>query len=146
MNTSQAGAVCSQNDWNLVLAGPGSGKTTVIVKRAHHLVSRGVHASQMAFVTFTQVGAKVLRRRLNLPGAYVGTLHSMLLSQLRKHDPKLVMISEEDADEFLRVHAQRVGYKGSASELMAAKRGVLKPEDKSEAARAVRSYQQFMRQ
>jgi DNA helicase II / ATP-dependent DNA helicase PcrA len=133
--------------WNLVLAGPGSGKSTVIIERAKWLSTHGVAPSSMAFCTFTNVGAKVLRRRLREAlGAdvgFVGTLHGMMLKLLRRDDPRWVMVGEEDADEFLARHAKLVGYRGSSEDLSTARRFV--GADTTPAARAVRSYHQFMR-
>jgi superfamily I DNA/RNA helicase len=71
------------------------------------------HPAQMAFVTFTNSAARVLRRRLREaigePG-FVGTLHSMMLRQLRQAEPGIALISEEDADEFVDRHAKPGGH------------------------------------
>ena len=48
----------------LVLAGPGSGKTFVIIRRILHLVeNRGVDPSSILVITFTKAAAKEMKER-----------------------------------------------------------------------------------
>ena len=97
MNANQLKAVTSTAPWNLVVAGPGSGKSTVIVERAKRLVENGVNPQKMAFVTFTNIGAAVLRQRLTAsigPVGFVGTLHAMMLGLLHKQNPLWTLIGE----------------------------------------------------
>lgn len=147
MTFSQIAAITSPAAWNLVVAGPGSGKSTVIIERAKWLATHGVSPSTMAFVTFTNVGAKVLRRRLQealgTDVGFVGTLHSMMLGLLRHDDPRWVMVGEEDSDEFLARQAKLIGYSGTSDALAEARRAL--PKLNTPAARAVRMYHQFMR-
>lgn len=149
MNAEQLGIATSEAPWNLTIAGPGSGKSTVIVERAKHLVSRGADPASMAFVTFTNTGAKVLRQRLTEAVGkvgFVGTLHGLCLLILRQADSRWVLIGEEDADAFLQRYADLMGFKGPAAELELAR---ALPDDApgpiSVASRAVRAYRQFMR-
>lgn len=74
----------------LVLAGPGSGKTTVIVNRIISLIKEhSVSPSSILVITFTKVAAKSMRQRfLSLTGeSYVsvtfGTFHAVFFSMLR---------------------------------------------------------------
>lgn len=148
MNTEQESVVLAPDRWQIVLAGPGSGKSTVIVARAKHLVSEDVNPADMAFVTFTSIGAKVLRRRLAEaigPVGFVGTLHAMMLGLLRRADPRWVLIGEDDSDEFLQRHAKLMGYRGTAAELAAARALDETTDRMTPALRAVRSYRDFMR-
>ena len=149
MNPEQTRIVTSPARWNIVIAGPGSGKSTVIVERAKYLVEHeGADPAQMAFVTFTSIGAKVLRRRLaDAVGkvGFVGTLHAMMLMLLRREDSRWVLIGEDDADAFLQRHARLMGYKGTADELARARTQADDHERLTPALRAVRAYRQFMR-
>ena len=74
----------------LVLAGPGSGKTTVIVNRIISLIKEhSVSPSSIFVITFTKAAAKSMRQRfLSLTGeSYVsvtfGTFHAVFFSMLR---------------------------------------------------------------
>lgn len=74
----------------LVLAGPGSGKTTVIVNRIISLIKEhSVSPSSILVITFTRAAAKSMRQRfLSLTGeSYVsvtfGTFHAVFFSMLR---------------------------------------------------------------
>lgn len=74
----------------LVLAGPGSGKTTVIVNRIISLIKEhSVSPSSILVITFTKAAAKSVRQRfLSLTGeSYVsvtfGTFHAVFFSMLR---------------------------------------------------------------
>lgn len=74
----------------LVLAGPGSGKTTVIVNRIIGLIKEhSVSPSSILVITFTKAAAKSMRQRfLSLTGeSYVsvtfGTFHAVFFSMLR---------------------------------------------------------------
>lgn len=74
----------------LVLAGPGSGKTTVIVNRIISLIKEhSVSPSSILVITFTKSAAKSMRQRfLSLTGeSYVsvtfGTFHAVFFSMLR---------------------------------------------------------------
>lgn len=66
-----------------VLAGPGSGKTTVLTSRYARLVKEGVHPQRILAITFTRQSGLMMRRRIEgLIGDHlsdrcaVGTMHS----------------------------------------------------------------------
>lgn len=78
----------------LVLAGPGSGKTTVIVERLKYLIKeRGVPPESIMVVTFTRESAIEMRERFYKalfdsgdyirPNVTFGTFHSIFFSILR---------------------------------------------------------------
>ena len=54
-NESQRAAAKGPNGFNLILAGPGSGKTRVITYRVAHLIATGVPPGEIMLVTFTRV-------------------------------------------------------------------------------------------
>jgi len=77
----------------LVLAGPGSGKTTVVTRRVAHLIAQGIPAWSILALTFTNKAAGEMRERIHallpedLPGRRgltVCTFHSLCARLLRQ--------------------------------------------------------------
>jgi len=62
-NKAQCQAIAHFTGPCLTLAGPGSGKTTVIVERICRLLERGVPARNILVLTFTRVAAVEMRER-----------------------------------------------------------------------------------
>ncbi len=86
----QKAAIYYKDGPALVLAGPGSGKTTVIVNRIERLIRvHNIEPSSILVITFTKAAAKSMRQRfLSLTGeSYVsvtfGTFHAVFFSMLR---------------------------------------------------------------
>ena len=92
----------------LVLAGPGAGKTRVLIGRLQHLLSQGEEASRLLAVTFTRRAASEMRQRLQaaceersaLPAC--DTLHALAWDMVRRHDPHAVLLTEQAARELFR--------------------------------------------
>ena len=89
----QCAAVRHRDGPLLVLAGPGSGKTTVVTRRIAHLIAHGVQPWQILALTFTNKAAGEMRERIcALLGAgvddyrapTVATFHSFCARQLRR--------------------------------------------------------------
>jgi len=115
LNDPQRAAVTHGDAPLLVLAGAGTGKTTVITYRiAHLLEERGVAPSRILAVTFTNKAAREMRERagklsgLN-PGALdIGTFHGMCGRILRRHgeriglSPSFVIYDQDDQLQLIR--------------------------------------------
>ncbi len=54
LNQAQKQAVIHSDSPLLVVAGPGSGKTRVIIERISHLVNSGVKPDEILCLTFTK--------------------------------------------------------------------------------------------
>lgn len=85
----------------LVLAGPGSGKTSALLARVAYLVTeRGVAPNRILTLTFSRKAAEELRRRLDgLLGAEaasltVSTIHAFCGDVLRRFGPSVGMRSD----------------------------------------------------
>ncbi len=86
----QSAAVTSTAPLLAIIAGAGSGKTTVLTRRVAHRCLTGVaDASHTVVLTFTRQAAGELRRRLNTLGLrdqpIAGTFHSVALRLLRQY-------------------------------------------------------------
>ncbi len=104
-----------------MVAGPGSGKTRVLVERFHWLVeAREIRARRILAITFTEKAAANMRRRLvesfppasairqDVERAYISTIHACCARLLRENaieaevDPEFRVLDEWEADFELR--------------------------------------------
>jgi DNA helicase-2/ATP-dependent DNA helicase PcrA len=92
LNTQQREAVTSTQSNVLVLAGAGSGKTTVLTHRIAWLCQvYGISLSEIMAVTFTNKAAQQMRSRVekllgqSTMGLWIGTFHSLCHRLLRIH-------------------------------------------------------------
>ena len=109
LNTAQQKAVCHETGPMLVLAGPGSGKTTVLLCRISRLLERGLAKPQeILALTFSKAAAEEMKSRFeNLNGASgvsFGTFHSIFFRILRSRYGWNVeqIFQEEDRRSILR--------------------------------------------
>lgn len=89
----QLAAARSTAPVSLVVAGPGTGKTTTLLLRVQHLLASGAKPGEILILTFGNRAARELADRLQLLGlknaheAWIGTFHAFGLEFLRKnHD------------------------------------------------------------
>ena len=74
-----------------IVAGPGSGKTTVLVERFRQLVASGISPSRILAITFTEKAASNMRDKLaqelgaQLETANVSTVHGFCYRLIREH-------------------------------------------------------------
>ena len=100
----------------IVEAGPGSGKTRVIVERVRRLIARGsINPSRIVVVTFTSKAAREIGERVSeiLPPAqaqrvWIGTFHSIAMRLLRGPSGNGASISVIDSSERSRLIARLV--------------------------------------
>ena len=102
LNQEQQAVVTSTAPLILVPAGPGSGKSRVLVERIKHDVAAGADPKRMLAVTFTVSGAKVMQERLEgITLGFIGTLHSFCLKLIQQHHdliglPKTISVCDEE--------------------------------------------------
>lgn len=74
----------------IVIACPGSGKTTTILERTNHMIETGIPPERILVVTFTKAAADEMKgrfeKRYSHKGTIFSTIHSLCFSVLRKHD------------------------------------------------------------
>ncbi len=89
LNQEQQQAVLHSNGPLLILAGAGSGKTTVLVSRTGQLIEHhNIAAEKICVLTFTNKASRELKERvdlkLGLQNLWSGTFHSFGLQLLRR--------------------------------------------------------------
>ena len=110
-NDAQIRAIHVNKGPALILAGPGSGKTTVIVHRIQNLISScGVSPEHILVLTFTRAAAAQMRNRTALllgkaaQGVTYGTFHSVFYRILKQewNISEDRVITQEKKTELLR--------------------------------------------
>ena len=122
LNAEQRQAVASHDKALLVLAGAGSGKTTVLAHRIAWLVEHGgIMPHRIMAITFTNKAAREMRERVGAVVAnqhrfpWVGTFHSVCLRILRKYHAEaglpahFVVVNEGEKQTLLRRIARDTG-------------------------------------
>ncbi|MDO9105559.1 MAG: DNA helicase Rep [Methylovulum sp.] len=115
LNPQQQAAVKAIDHPLLVLAGAGSGKTSVITEKIAYLVKQGLPARHIAAVTFTNKAAREMKSRVSRllddklsRGLRVSTFHSLGLEILRKEHKTLAykaaitLFDEQDKQTLLK--------------------------------------------
>lgn len=120
LNASQKQAVESRSPQLLVLAGPGTGKTRVIVQRILSLVESGECPEKILAVTFSRKATQEMEERLFdarpdlIDRLQVCTLHSFCIDLVKANafrigsNRKLELISEAQTHLFFRQIAYRL--------------------------------------
>lgn len=109
-----------------VVAGPGSGKTRVLVERFAWLVAQGVDPEKILAITFTEKAANEIRARLakrfahspdkraQIERAQISTIHGFCHALLRQHalraglDPRFEVLDDTEAQAHRYAAMQRV--------------------------------------
>ena len=80
LNSEQLRAVTHGGSPLLIVAGPGSGKTRVIVERIKHLINNGMKPSEILCLTFSEKAAEEMKQRLevnvDVSDMQIATFHS----------------------------------------------------------------------
>src|SRR3972149_9572774 len=80
LNQDQEEAVTHTGSPLLVAAGPGSGKTRVIVERIIHLLNNGLKPSEILCLTFSEKASQEMKERLekiiDVTEMQISTFHS----------------------------------------------------------------------
>lgn len=138
LNDAQRRAVTWGEGPLLVLAGPGSGKTTVIVNRISYLLERGVPPESVLVITFTRDAALSMQQRFRNTSektqpVVFGTFHSVFYHILRESgdirqrnlltesQKKHIMISllkqyDKQAEEYCTSRHENAGFQGNLAD------------------------------
>lgn len=114
LNKGQNDAVLSNTQQTLVLAGAGTGKTRVIIKRIERIVQEGANPTKIVATTFTNKAAAELRHRLSLSIGHqanqiiCGTFHRISAFFLKNHheaiglNPSFQILTEDDQTKLIK--------------------------------------------
>ncbi|MHB1762655.1 MAG: ATP-dependent helicase [Acidimicrobiales bacterium] len=147
LNPQQQAAVLYDAGPLLIVAGAGSGKTTVLTHRIAHMVhERGARPDEVLAITFTNKAAGEMRERLQrllggqMSGMWVATFHSAFLRILRAHSqsaglrPGFVIYDPDDCRKLLANVTEDCGYdpkvlkvQGTAALISRAKNSLISP-------------------
>ena len=107
-NSQQLAAIQHKTGPALILAGPGTGKTRVLVNRIKYLIENDVAASDSILaITFTNKAAQEMRERLNkllkrkTEGLVVTTFHALGLVILKENRVNTVRLIEQEEKELV---------------------------------------------
>lgn len=119
LTPEQRAAIAHVSGPLLVVAGPGSGKTTVITYRAAYLTQvAGIDPAALLVVTFTKAAADAMKARTaQVAGPQValratfGTFHALAFRILRQADPgrRLQLLEEDEQLHLIRQLMRRIG-------------------------------------
>lgn len=145
LNSKQKEAINHVEGPLLVLAGAGSGKTSIITHRISYLLSIGVPSSEILAVTFTNKAAGELKERIKkLSNQYIlaSTFHSLGARILREciqelgYENNFTIYDEEDSYKLLKecfktlnIKEDRATIQSVKQEISVAKNSILLPSD-----------------
>ncbi|WP_042476372.1 ATP-dependent helicase [Bacillus ndiopicus] len=111
LNDKQKAAVLSNEGPLLILASPGSGKTTTIIMKIGYLIEiKGVNPARIKAVTFSRASANDMKERFKkffpkLPQVDFSTIHSLAYKIVQEHFRNLnisyQLIEGSDSDRYL---------------------------------------------
>jgi DNA helicase-2/ATP-dependent DNA helicase PcrA len=108
----------------LVEAGPGSGKTTVIVARIKHLIrEKNVPPESFLVITFTRKAAESLKLKLKdclekeeIEKMQISTIHSFCLKFLKSRNQSVNLLDDDSEERkilFVQKHKKDLGFIGN---------------------------------
>ena len=126
-NNGQEKVIEYGNGSLLVEAGPGSGKTAVIVKRIVRLIDEGVDPESFLVITFTTKAADNLKNRLRkelssdiVLKMQISTIHSFCLEYLKSKNQSLTLIDDDASEKktlFIKKFREQLGFVDEATVL-----------------------------
>jgi len=116
LDEAQQAAVSSDLSRGIIIAGPGTGKTSVLAAKITRVISKGANPASVLALSFTVKAAAELRDRI--PGApAVATFHSLCASILREQyeaaglPSDFKILSETERDDLLAKICSEAGNK-----------------------------------
>ena len=120
-NPAQKEAVSGLDGPCLIVAGAGSGKTSVLTARIALMLRKGIPAGSILALTFTKKAATEMKERIagfcgkeEAKDLFMGTFHSVFARLLRRYAPLIAfpsnftILDEDDSKTMLRESAKHV--------------------------------------
>lgn len=88
-NEAQEQAIHNIYGQTIIIACPGSGKTTTLLRRIDYMISQGIDPASILMITFTKAAATEMKNRfeqqyIKNSGVTFSTIHSLCLSVVKK--------------------------------------------------------------
>lgn len=153
LSERQSAAVACTSDNRVIIAGPGSGKTSTTIEAIEQDLARLPAGSQnqnrIIAITFTVRAAQQLREKLEARAIFpwhVGTLHSFALRVVSMTNPhgRVALLDEESTAETIVAVAKSLRLSVSASQVQACMEG-RKPMT-APIASVIKAYRKLLRQ
>lgn len=113
-NTNQQIAIQSVDGKVMVIACPGSGKTTVVIARAYQLIKKGIQGENILVITFTKEAAAQLKERYEKKYGnhhiFFGTIHSIcfrILAKSKGYTKEDILLGSEQWEFFRQYFFKR---------------------------------------
>lgn len=126
LNESQRKAVMSNSRYLRIIAGPGTGKTRILITRISYLINTlGIHPKRILALSFSRKSTNDIRVKLNsllnnnYQDVHISTIHSLCLSIIRQ-DHNLLQLPKDFL--VLDEYEQEVIIKSAIKELRLEKR------------------------
>ncbi|MBO4868888.1 MAG: UvrD-helicase domain-containing protein [Clostridia bacterium] len=105
LDEDQRKVVLSDEDYTLVIAGAGAGKTTTVAAKVKYLVDiKGINPKEILIVSFTNKAVNELRDKINTKlglDCPIATFHSVGNAIIHKKDPEKLNIVEDSKIYFV---------------------------------------------
>lgn len=105
LDEEQIKAILSEEDYSLIIAGAGTGKTTTMASKVKYLVDKkNVNPSRILVMSYTRKATEELEKRINedfgIP-AYISTFHSLGYEYLREifYNRKCIVLDRNKKEE-----------------------------------------------
>ena len=124
-NTHQKEVINFGKGTLLVEAGPGSGKTTVIVSRIKELIKKGLDPESFLVITFTRKAADNLKFKLKqdldksqVDKMQISSIHSFCLDFLKSKNQVLNLLDDDTSEKkalFIQKFKEELGFKDEST-------------------------------
>ncbi|GAA0782950.1 ATP-dependent helicase [Hathewaya limosa] len=107
LDENQKKAVLCKDKNSIIIAAPGSGKTTTIIHRVFYLVDKGISRNNIIVITFTKAAAINMRQRYENKfntkvSPFFGTFHSLFYKILKRAGYEFEIISSIHSNELIK--------------------------------------------